>query len=95
MVQLTRLACVWSRKRLADEAGVLGSHVSRVESGILPLAGKALFEYARADIDPVLAIPELDPADYSAEHGEIAVAHVVRRLWRLSGPDPLENPGSF
>ena len=47
MVQLTRLACGWSRKRLADQVGVSGSHVSKVESGVLPLAGKALHDYAR------------------------------------------------
>lgn len=154
MVQLTRLACGWSRKRLADEVGVSGSHVSRVESGVLPLAGKALLDYAlamqcppealcvpftrspaqgthfranvstaewkrdrvwaranliamrigriasRADIEPVLALPELDPADYAAEHGEITVAQVVRRLWRLAGPirsmvELLEGAGVF
>lgn len=154
MVQLTRLACGWSRKRLADEAGVSGSHVSRVESGVLPLAGKALFDYARAmqcppealcvpftrspaegthfranasiaewkrdrvwaranliamrigrlatraDIDPVLALPELDPADYAAEHGEITTAQVLRRLWRVAGPirsmtELLEAAGVF
>jgi Zn-dependent peptidase ImmA (M78 family)/transcriptional regulator with XRE-family HTH domain len=154
MVQLTRLACGWSRKRLAKEASVSGSHVSRVESGVLPLAGKALFDYARAmrcppeslcvpftrspaegthfranastaewkrdrvwaranlvamrlgrlvaraDIEPVLALPELDPADYAAEHGEITVARVLRRLWRLAGPirsmaELLEAAGVF
>lgn len=140
MVQLTRLACGWSKKRLADEAGVSASHVSRIESAVLPLAGKALIDYAeamgcppealcvpftrspaqgthfrantsaaewkrdrvwaranliamrigrlaqRADIDPVLTLPELDPADYAGEHGEITVAQVLRRLWRIAGP---------
>ncbi len=154
MVQLTRLACGWSRKRLANEADVSASHVSRVESGVLPLAGKALLDYAtamqcppealcvpftrspaegthfranvsiaewkrdrvwaranliamrigrlvaRADIEPVLALPELDPADYAAEHGEITVARVLRRLWRLAGPirsmvELLEAAGVF
>jgi Zn-dependent peptidase ImmA (M78 family) len=154
MVQLTRLACGWSKKRLADEAGVSGSHVSRVESGVLPLAGKALFDYARAmqcppeslgvpftrspaqgihfranastaewkrdrvwaranlvamrigrlasraDVEPVLALPELDPADYAAELGEITVARVLRRLWRVAGPirsmvELLEAAGVF
>jgi Zn-dependent peptidase ImmA (M78 family)/transcriptional regulator with XRE-family HTH domain len=154
MVQLTRLACGWSRKRLADEAGVSGSHVSKVESGVLPLAGKALLDYARvmhcspealcvpftrspaegshfrantsiaewkrdrvwaranliamrlgriqarADIEPVLVLPELDPADYAAEHGEITVAQVLRRLWRVVGPirsmaELLEAAGVF
>lgn len=154
MVQLTRLACGWSRKRLADEAGVSASHVSRVESGVLPLAGKAMFDYAaamqcppealcvpfarspaegtrfranasiaewkrdrvwaranlvamrigrlasRADIEPVLALPDLDPADYAAEHGEITAARVLRRLWRISGPirsmiELLEAAGVF
>lgn len=41
VVQLTRLACGWSKERLADEACVSASYVSRVESGVLPLAGKA------------------------------------------------------
>ncbi|WP_457134862.1 XRE family transcriptional regulator [Mycobacteroides abscessus] len=154
MVQLTRLACGWSKKRLADEAGVSASHVSRVESGVLPLAGKALLDYAtamqcppealcvpftrspaegthfranvsmaewkrdrvwaranlvamrigrlvsRADIEPVLALPELDPADYAAEHGEITAAQVLRRLWRIAGPirsmtELLEAAGVF
>lgn len=154
MVQLTRLACGWSKKRLADEAGVSASHVSRVESGVLPLAGKALVDYAdamqcppealcvpftrspaqgthfranasaaewkrdrvwaranliamrigrlvsRADVEPVLTLPELDPADYAAEHGEITVARVLRRLWRLAGPirsmiELLEAAGVF
>lgn len=154
MVQLTRLACGWSKKRLADEAGVSASHVSRVESGALPLAGKALFDYAealqcppealrvpftrspaegthfrantstaewkrdrvwaranliamrigritaRADIEPVLALPELDPTDYAAEHGEITAAQVLRRLWRVAGPirsmvELLEAAGFF
>ena len=48
MVQLNRLSCGWSMKRLADEAGVSSSHVSRVEAGILPLAGQALDDYAHA-----------------------------------------------
>ena len=154
MVQLTRLACGWSRKRLADEVGVSASHVSKVESGVLPLAGKALLDYARvmqcspealcvpftrspaegthfrantsiaewkrdrvwaranliamrlgriearADIEPVLALPELDPADYAAEHGEITAAQVLRRLWRVAGPirsmvELLEAAGVF
>lgn len=154
MVQLTRLACGWSKKRLADEAGVSASHVSRVESGVLPLAGKALTDYARAmecppeslcvpftrspaqgthfranastaewkrdrvwaranlvamrlgrlvaraDIEPVLALPELDPADYASELGEITVARVLRRLWRVAGPirsmvELLEAAGVF
>ncbi|RIS00117.1 Putative DNA-binding helix-turn-helix protein [Mycobacteroides abscessus subsp. abscessus] len=154
MVQLTRLACGWSKKRLSDEAGVSASHVSRVESGVLPLAGKALLDYAtamqcppealcvpfarspaegthfranvsmaewkrdrvwaranlvamrigrlvsRADIEPVLALPELDPADYAAEHGEITAAQVLRRLWRIAGPirsmtELLEAAGVF
>lgn len=154
MVQLTRLACGWSKKRLADEAGVSASHVSRVESGALPLAGKALFDYAealqcppealcvqftrspaegthfrantntaewkrdrvwaranliamrigritvRADIEPVLALPEVDPTDYAVEHGEITAAQVLRRLWRLAGPirsmtELLEAAGVF
>jgi len=154
MVQLTRLACGWSKKRLADEVGVSPSHVSRVESGVLPLAGKALFDYAqamqcsveslcvpfmkspaegthfranasiaewkrdrvwaranlvamrigrlatRADVEPKLALPELDPTDYAAEHGEITVAQVLRRLWRITGPirsmtELLEAAGIF
>lgn len=154
MVQLTRLACGWSRKRLADEVGVSGSHVSKVESGGLPLAGKALLDYAqalqcspealcvpftrspaegthfranastaewkrdrvwaranliamrigrlaaRADVEPVLALPELDPTDYAAEHGEITAAQVLRRLWRVVGPirsmtELLEGAGVF
>jgi Zn-dependent peptidase ImmA (M78 family) len=154
MVQLTRLACGWSRKRLADEVGVSASHVSKVESGVLSLAGKALLDYARvmqcspealcvpftrspaegthfranastaewkrdrvwaranlvamrlgriqarADIEPVLALPELDPADYAAEHGEITAAQVLRRLWRVAGPirsmvELLEAAGVF
>ncbi|MBN2447908.1 MAG: ImmA/IrrE family metallo-endopeptidase [Phycisphaerae bacterium] len=154
MVQLSRLAHGWSKKRLADEAGVSASHVSRVESGVLPLAGKALLDYAqalqcppeslcvpftrspaegthfranastaewkrdrvwaranliamrigrlatRADLNPVLSLPELDPADYAAEHGEITVAQVLRRLWRLAGPirsmtELLEAAGVF
>lgn len=140
MVQLNRLSCGWSMKRLADEAGVSSSHVSRVEAGILPLAGQALDDYAhalhcppealcvpfsrtpaegthfranasaaewkrdrvwaranlvamrigrlaeRADLDPALSLPQLDPTDYAAEGGEITVAQVLRRLWRLSGP---------
>lgn len=48
MVVLTRLSCGWSKARLAEEAGVSASHVSRVEAGILPLAGKALLDYAEA-----------------------------------------------
>ena len=154
MVQLTRLACGWSRKRLADQVGVSASHVSKVESGVLPLAGKALLDYARvmqcppealcvpftrspaegthfranmsiaewkrdrvwaranliamrlgrvearADIEPVLALPQLDPADYAAEHGEITAAQVLRRLWRVAGPirsmvELLEAAGVF
>ena len=154
MVQLTRLACGWSKKRLADEVGVSPSHVSKVESGALPLAGKALLDYARvmqcspealcvpftrspaegthfranastaewksdrvwaranliamrlgrigarADIEPVLALPELDPTDYAAEHGEITAAQVLRRLWRVVGPirsivELLEAAGVF
>ncbi|EIU06073.1 helix-turn-helix family protein [Mycobacteroides abscessus 5S-0422] len=154
MVQLTRLACGWSKKRLADEAGISASHVSRVESGVLPLAGKALLDYAqamqcppealcvpftrspaegthfranvsiaewkrdrvwaranlvamrigrlagRADIEPVFVLPELDPTNYAAEHGEITVAQVVRRLWRIAGPvrsmiELLEAAGVF
>lgn len=154
MVQLTRLACGWSRKRLADEVAVSASHVSKVESGVLPLAGKALLDYARvlqcppealcvpftrspaegthfranastaewkrdrvwaranlvamrigrlaarADIEPVLALPELDPTDYAAEHGEITAAQVLRRLWRVVGPirsmvELLEAAGVF
>jgi Zn-dependent peptidase ImmA (M78 family) len=133
---------------------VSASHVSRVESGVLPLAGKALFDYAKAmqcppeslcvsfirspaqgthfranagaaewkrdrvwaranliamrigrlvscaDIEPVLTLPELDPADYAAELGEITVARVLRRLWRLAGPihsmiELLEAAGVF
>ncbi|MBN7560197.1 XRE family transcriptional regulator [Mycobacteroides abscessus] len=154
VVQLTRLACGWSKKRLADEAHVSASHVSRVESGVLPLAGKALLDYAqamrcppealcvpfarspaegthfranasiaewkrdrvwaranliamrigrivaRADIDPVLALPEIDPTDYADEHGEITAAQVLRRLWRVAGPvssmiELLEAAGVF
>lgn len=154
MVQLTRLAHGWSKKRLADEAGVSGSHVTRVESGTLPLAGNALLDYARAlqcrpealcveftrspaqgthfranasaaewkrdrvwaranlvamrvgrlttstDLDPALALPELDPTDYAAELGEITVAQVLRRLWRIGGPirsmiELLEAAGVF
>lgn len=154
MVQLTRLACGWSKKQLADEAGVSASHVSRVESGVLPLAGKALIDYANAmdcpveslcvpftrspaqgthfranasaaewkrdrvwaranliamrigrlvscaDIDPVLTLPELDPADHVGEHGEITVAQILRRLWRVAGPirsmaELLEAAGVF
>lgn len=154
MVQLTRLACGWSMKRLADVAGVSGSHVSRVESGGLPLAGKAVYDYAqamqcppaslcvpftkspaegthfrakantaewkrdrvwaqanlvamrigrlaaRADIEPALPLPELDPTNYAPEHGEITVAQVLRRLWRLAGPirsmtELLEAAGVF
>lgn len=140
MVQLSRLACGWSRKRLAEEAGVSSSHVSRVEAGVFPLAGQALHDYAqaldcsvealcvpftrspaegthfranlstaewkrdrvwakanlvamrvgrlveRADLDPRLPLPQLDPTDYAADGGEITAAQVVRRLWRLSGP---------
>lgn len=154
MVQLTRLARGWSKKRLADEAGVSASHVSRVESGVLPLAGKALLDYARAvqcppqalcvpftrspaegthfranvsiaewkrdrvwaranlvamrigrlasraDIEPVLSLPELDPTGYAAEYGEITAAQVLRRLWRVAGPihsmtELLEAAGVF
>jgi Zn-dependent peptidase ImmA (M78 family)/transcriptional regulator with XRE-family HTH domain len=154
MVGLARLAHGWSKKRLADEAGVSASHVSRVESGVLPLAGKALSDYARAlgcpqealcvrfqrspaegthpagcaglaewkrdrvwaranltamrigrlaaraDIEPALALPNLDPVGYAAEFGEITVAQVLRRLWRLSGPirsmiELLEAAGVF
>lgn len=140
MVVLTRLSCGWSKARLAEKAGVSPSHVSRVEAGILPLAGKALIDYAeamdcppaalcvpftrspaqgvhfrtnanaaewkrdrvvaranviamrlgriaaRADIDPALPLPDLNPDDYAAEFGEITVARVLRRLWRLAGP---------
>ena len=154
MVQLTRLSRGWSKKRLADEAGVSASHVSRVEAGLLPLAGKALLDYAqamecrpealcvpftrspaqgshfranlsaaewkrdrvwaranlvamrigrlvsRADINPKLALPDLDPADYASELGEITVAQVLRRLWRVAGPirsmtELLEAAGVF
>jgi Zn-dependent peptidase ImmA (M78 family) len=154
MVQLTRLSCGWSKKRLASEAGVHSSHVSRVEAGRIPLAGKALTDYARAlscppellcvpftrspaegahfranasaaewkrdrvwaranlvalrvgrlaqytDIDPALPLPQLDPSDYAAEDGEITVAQVLRRLWRIAGPirsitELLEAAGVF
>ncbi|MGW0454504.1 helix-turn-helix domain-containing protein [Gordonia sputi] len=140
MVQLTRLSRGWSMKRLADEAAVSSSHVSRVEAGILALVSPALDDYARAlacspqalcvpftrtpaegthfranasaaewkrdrvwaranivamrigrltaraDLDPALILPQLDPTDYAAEGGEITVAQVLRRLWRISGP---------
>lgn len=154
MVVLTRLACGWPKTRLADEAGVSASHVSRVEAGILPLSGKALFDYAaamhcppealcvpftrspaqgvhfrananaaewkrdrlvaraniiamrlgrivaRADIDPALPLPDLNPDDYATELGEITAARVLRRLWRLAGPirsmaELLEAAGVF
>lgn len=48
MVRLHRVALGWPKKRLADEAGWSAPHVSRVESGTLPLAGHALPDYARA-----------------------------------------------
>ena len=154
MVALTRLAHGWSKKRLAEEAGISGSHVTRVEAGALPLAGKALDDYARAlqcpvealcvaferspaqgthfranattaewkrdrvwaranlvamrlgrvvahtDLDPELALPDLDPGDYAADLGEITVAQVLRRLWRIAGPirsmtELLEAAGVF
>lgn len=154
MVVLNRLACGWPKARLAKEAGVSASHVSRVEAGILPLSGKALFDYAaamhclpealcvpftrspaqgvhlrananaaewkrdrlvaranviamsvgriaaRADIDPALPLPNLNPADYATELGEITAAQVLRRLWRLAGPirsmaELLEAAGVF
>lgn len=154
MVVLTRLARGWPKARLAEEAGVSASHVSRVEAGIFGLAGQTLFDYARAldcppqalcvpftrspaqgvhfrpssaaaewkrdrlvaraniiamrlgritsraDINPVLTLPDLDPGDYAAELGEITVAQVVRRLWRLDGPirsvtELLEAAGVF
>lgn len=154
MVVLSRLACGWPKARLAEEAGVSASHVSRVEAGILPLAGQALLDYARAldcppqalgvpftrspaqgvhfraaaaaaewkrdrvaaranliamrigrigaraDINPALTLPDLDPGDYAADLGEITVARVLRRLWRLAGPirsmtELLEAAGVF
>ena len=46
----------WSKARLAEKAGVSPSHVSRVEAGILPLAGKALIDYAEAMDCPPAAL---------------------------------------
>ena len=152
VVRLTRVSCGWSMKRLAEAAAVSPSHVSRVESGSLPLAGKPLTDYARAlqcspevlcvsfarspslgahvrgpaaaaewkrdrlwaranlvamrlgriaacaDIDPVLSLPDIDPARYCGEPGpgaatppwqepgEVTAARVLRRLWRIAGP---------
>lgn len=140
MVQLFRLSRGWSKKDLATEVGVHASHVSRVEAGRLPLAARALHDYAlalecapealcvpfdrspaegshsranasvaewkrdrvwaranlvamrvgrlaaHADIEPMLALPQLDVSDYAPEFGEITAAQVVRRLWRVSGP---------
>ncbi|WP_270486609.1 ImmA/IrrE family metallo-endopeptidase [Gordonia jacobaea] len=154
IVELVRLSCGWSKKRLAEEAGVHSSHVSRVEASRIPLAGKALADYAAAlscptellcvpfsrtpaegthfranasaaewkrdriwaranvvalrigrlakytDVNPKYPLPQLDPSDYAAEDGEITVAQVVRRLWRLAGPiesmsEVLEAAGVF
>lgn len=154
LVYLHRLSRGWSKKRLADEARVSPSHVSRVEAGVLSLAGRPLADYAAAfqvpiqalcapftrspaegthfrsnlsaaewkrdrlwaqanlvalslgrltdqvDLDPALAIPELDPTDFAPEAGEISVAQVLRRYWRLSGPissmtELLEAAGVF
>jgi Zn-dependent peptidase ImmA (M78 family) len=154
MVQLMRLSRGWPMKRLAELAGVSPSHVTRVEAGLLPLAGKPLRDYAQAldcrpellcvryrrspaegthfrakasaaewkrdrvladaniaamrvgrivqniDLDPAISLPTLDPDDYAAEFGEITVAQVLRRYWRLSGPITnltglLESAGVF
>lgn len=140
MVQLTRLARGWSKQQLADAAGVSGSHVSRVESGALPVTDAMLVDYAQAlqcppaalcvpftispalctcsraqhaaaewkrdrvwaranliamrlgrltahaDIEPVLALPELDPTDGPDQQDTTLAAHAVRRLWRLTSP---------
>ena len=54
---------------------------------------------SRADINPKLALPDLDPADYASELGEITVAQVLRRLWRRrpirSMTELLEAAGVF
>ncbi|WP_418003521.1 ImmA/IrrE family metallo-endopeptidase [Mycobacterium sp. PDNC021] len=154
VVQLMRLSRGWPMKRLAELAGVHPSHVTRVEAGRLPLAGKPLRDYAQAldcrpellcvpyrrspsqgphfranastaewkrdrvlananiaamrigrivenvDLDPAISLPTLDPDDYATEFGEITVAQVLRRYWRLSGPITdltglLESAGVF
>ena len=85
MVQLTRLACGWSRKRLADEVGVSASHVSKVESGVLPLAGKALLDYARVmQCSPeALCVPfTRSPAEGTHFRANTSIAEWKRdRVW--------------
>lgn len=154
MVQLMRLSHGWPQKRLAQEAGVSDSHVSRVEAGRMPLTGRPLRDYAQAlecptellcvaytqtpsegthfrsnasaaewkrnrvlaqanvvamrigrmvqgaDLNPAIALPTLDPDDYAAEFGEITVAQILRRFWRITGPVTnmtalLESAGVF
>ena len=65
-------AAEWKRDRVWARANLIAMRLGRL--------------LAHADIEPMLALPQLEVSDYSPEFGEITAAQVVRRLWRLSGP---------
>ncbi|WP_244919037.1 hypothetical protein [Tsukamurella pulmonis] len=62
----------WKRDRVWARANLVAMRLGRV--------------VAHTDLDPELALPDLDPGDYAADLGEITVAQVLRRLWRIAGP---------
>lgn len=79
-------AAEWKRDRVLADANIAAMRVGRIAENI--------------DLDPALSLPTLDPDDYAAEFGEITVAQVLRRYWRLSGPITdltglLESAGVF
>lgn len=79
-------AAEWKRDQIWARANLVAMRLGRLT--------------AYADITPALALPELVPADYCAEHGEISVAQTLRGMWRISGPigsmvELLEAAGIF
>jgi Zn-dependent peptidase ImmA (M78 family)/transcriptional regulator with XRE-family HTH domain len=85
MVQLFRLSLGWSKKDLATEVGVHASHVSRVEAGRLPLAARALHDYAQAlECAPEALCVSFDPSPAEGLHSRsnASVAEWKRdRVW--------------
>ncbi|KAA0085572.1 ImmA/IrrE family metallo-endopeptidase [Mycolicibacterium sp. P9-64] len=79
-------AAEWKRDRVLANANIAAMRIGRIVENI--------------DLDPAISLPTLEPDDYAAEFGEITVAQVLRRYWRLSGPITdltglLESAGVF
>lgn len=84
--RLNANAAEWERDRIVARANLIAMRLGRIAECV--------------DIHPPLALPNLDPQDYAPQSGEITVARVLRRLWRLAGPirsmtELLEAAGVF